>query len=670
MLYIDVILPIAIDTYLTYSVQNLENDILGRFVIVPFRNTTTIGLVVSTHNTKHQFEVREIIKIIYELPHIDLNTMQFLKATAHYNMSPIGIFYKMILGGMHTKPHRIGKFKVSKDEILDNEALQDISLSSHQMRIASSIVANLQQYGVHVLHGVTGSGKTETYLYIAKKVIESGKQVLVLLPEILLSTQLSVRFKKYFREIGIWHSGVKQSDKSSTWHRIQRSYDDASMIKFVAGARSALYLPMHNIGLIIVDEEHDTSFKQEENPLYQARDMAIIRAKYHNIPIILSSATPSIQTIYNAKKGRYYYHKLEQRYSLSGIPNVEILDIRQNTLRSTCNSKQNTLPIIHPYSLQAIQYTLQKGEQVMLFINKRGYANVLMCSSCGARIGCEKCNVPLTYHKTKNIVLCHYCGYNHQLEYSCPACNSINSIRLYGLGIEKVKEELDKLLPNYESTVLSSDFVINKSNNILSEIENGKIKVIIGTQILSKGFHFPNLQLIIVIDSSSTPLISDIRALEKTYQNLYQLIGRAGREKDNARIILQTHEPTHWFVQSIINMNYDNFVKQEMQNRKNALMPPFAKLCSMSIQHQDQKTALQSIRAIEDIMRSENKKHNVVVMGTSECPIFRLNGTFRYRIILQSQHNMAIQNFLNNVFHKHPNIRKKMKIDIDPYSFI
>ncbi|AWD33533.1 Primosomal protein N' [Candidatus Fokinia solitaria] len=671
MLYVNMILPIAVDTHFVYSVQSSKDNVLGRFAAVPFKNTTTIGLIISINNDKkHQFRIREAIKILHELPAVHSNMIRFLEATARYNMYPVGVFYKMILGGMHTKAHRIGKFKINKAETADDKLPQNISLSPQQMEIASSISANLQQYCVHVLHGVTGSGKTETYLNVAKKVIDSGKQVLVLLPEILLSTQLSARFKKYFGEIGIWHSEIKQSDRNATWHRVQRGYDDIPMIKFVAGARSALYLPMHNIGLIIVDEEHDTSFKQEENPLYQARDMAILRAKHHDIPIILSSATPSIQTLYNAFKNKYRYYELTQKYSLTDLPHIQIADIRKNALQSMLHSKQRALPIIHSESLQEMQRTLHRGEQVMLFINRRGYANILMCNSCGARIGCQRCNVPLTYHKAKNIVLCHYCGYHHSLQYSCPVCNDANGIRLYGLGIEKVKEELDKLLPDHESAFLSSDLTVNKSANILSKIENGEIKIIVGTQILSKGFHFPNLQLIVVIDSSGTPLISDIRALEKTYQNLYQLIGRAGREKSNAKIILQTHEPTHWFVQSIINMDYGNFVKQEIQNRESASMPPFTKLCTITVQHQNEKTALQLIDTVENTMRSTNNKYDVVIMGASECPIFRLNSMFRYRIILQSRRNMAIQNFLNDIFHKHPNIRKKIKIDIDPYSFI
>ncbi|CAL7960071.1 Primosomal protein N' [Alphaproteobacteria bacterium] len=677
---VTVLLPLALDQCFTYSFNDERKLVSGQLVVVPFRNTKLVGMVVENAIPAENMldkKLREIDEVL-DLPPISLSTQQFMKWVADYNMAYVGMVLKMMLSISKAEYRKIAKLCRTQNNIpaliLSDATLYtkcEVSLSIAQQKVVDVIkndIGSCKKNAIYVLDGVTGSGKTEVYLDIAKDILASGGQVLMLVPEILLTAQLTSRFQERINthKLFSWHSAITNKQKCEIWYGVQQG-----RINFIIGARSALFLPFSNLHFIVVDEEHDSSFKQEEGVVYNARDMAVMRANIENIPIILSSATPSTETIYNVRQNKYSYFYLEQRYSGVELPKVLIVDMKDIVQKKTM--QRNGPPSaswIHTTTQQYIADTIKAKKQAMLFINRRGYAPVSMCTGCGNKIKCKNCQFWLVYHKYKNILQCHYCGISVPCTPKCEQCSSEGNIITYGPGVEKIEEEIRFLFPEAKIEIATSDTITSpaKAREMIDNITHGDVDILIGTQLLAKGLHFNKLQLVVVIDANPHYLGADIRVLEKTYQLLHQVMGRAGRGKEQGQIILQTHEPDNALLKYIAAYNREGFMELELQNRQIAKVPPFTRLAMITISAKDEIKLLTVLKQLSSHIPTSND--NLLILGPAPAPLMQLRNFFRYRFIIRADKKINVQKTIKEWLSNAklpPNF--KIKIDIDPHTF-
>ncbi len=694
---IDVLLPTPLDRTFTYVLDEDREYCIGQWVIVPFGNKEFIGLiwnetVIEGNSYIHQAisigKIRNVKVVLKSLPHLKSTMHEFISWVARYNVAPLGAVFKMVLGLANKEMLKLaGKLEEiqSSGAIYDEANSVDLSFNSNfllneeQQEVASQILATSNQYTVSVIDGVTGSGKTEVYLKVAQEIMELGGQVLVLVPEIVLTTQLAERFKMRLgiSNLAEWHSNANSSSKSKIWYSLQ-----IGKINFIVGARSALFLPFSNLRLIIVDEEHDNSFKQEEGVIYNARDMAILRAKLEDIPIILASATPSIDTILSAKKAKFNYYTLENRYSGVVLPKIELVDLNKTnkkedlTLSKTDNlnnQKKSAKKVdnnLHDYTRDQIINFYNNGKQSLLFINRRGYAPIIFCNSCSEKVKCPNCQFWLVYHKAKNIAQCHYCSYNIPYNSRCNNCDKENTIVNYGAGVERIAEEVSTFLPQARLLTVTSDTMstYSKAQKAIQSITEGKVDIIIGTQIIAKGLHFSNLQLVVILGGDISNVGGDIRSLERTYQLLYQVIGRAGREKERGTVLVQTHEPLNPLLKCLVNGKKQDFTDLELQYRKEANMPPFTRLAIIHFTSSNEGKLIEYAEMIAKFAPDMSDK--LIVWGPSPSPLTILNKKFRYRFIVKAEKNINLQKIIKNWISVCPIPNSvKVKIDIDPYNF-
>ncbi len=491
---------------------------------------------------------------------------------------------------------------------------------------------------------------------------EVNAQVLILLPEIVLTSQLVNRVRSQTSgNIAEWHSGLTPKARRNNWLSIANG-----SAQIIIGARSALFLPYKNLKLIIVDEEHDSSFKQEQGIIYNARDMAIILAKLENIPIILSSATPLLETIYHVKKGNYNHVKLTKRFGGAELPQIKVV-----------NNKQ----WISNELFEGIKQTIEKKQQVMLFLNRRGYAQLAVCKKCGYKISCSNCTIWLTYHKKKNVLLCHHCSYQSKLPEKCSNCQSEQSLLLYGVGIERLVEEIVKLIPNAKTAIISSD---QKSlGSVIDSVLKEEVNIIIGTQVIAKGHNFPKLTLVGVINADLGLENSDLRAAEKTYQLLHQVAGRSGRFNEKGTVIVQTNNPESLIIKALQQQKRDLFYEVELESRRKAKMPPFSRLIALIVCSKDQFATQKAASEITSFLHDQcsatipsalsfqcvTRKEELEIFGPSPAAINFLNNKYRYRVLLKihSKHSLFIKKKLKHCCNLSSNIA--ITIDVDPVSF-
>ncbi|MAT21918.1 MAG: primosomal protein N', partial [Rhodobiaceae bacterium] len=452
-------------------------------------------------------------------------------------------------------------------EELEKQIYLDTKINfTHQQKLAmSDLLASLKEQKVTLIDGITGSGKTELYLEAATKILNQGKQVLIMLPEITLTQEFIKIFRGRFKnQIGEWHSGLSEGNRKQVWFDILNK-----KIKLIVGARSSLFLPFADLGMIVVDEEHDQSYKQDEGVIYNARDMAISRASFENIPIDLVSAVPSIETYENIKKRKYSYSRIFNRYKNAQLPKHQIIDLNKYKL--------NNQSWISSKTIEKAKSHLENGDQVLFFINRRGFSPYVFCQNCLKVYSCPHCSINLVYHKNKKKLLCHYCGFTTSLKRTCDrnisgSCKFI----LSGPGVEKIFEEVKNFFPNYQTLIFSSDTMNKKkSSNDLQKIINNEVKILIGTQLISKGYHFPNLNCIVVLDIDLSSLGHDLRGAEKNLQLYHQLSGRAGRTGKPAIVYFQTYNLKSDTISKLTNSDPFVFLENELQLRKKNNLPPF-----------------------------------------------------------------------------------------------
>lgn len=543
-----------------------------------------------------------------------------------------------------------------------NAAYKKVNLTDEQKEAAVQLVGEIGSgFNVTLLDGVTGSGKTEVYFEAVARALELGQQVLILVPEIGLTSQWLGRFERRFGvKPAKWHSALGNRERIDTWKAVIEG-----RAKVLVGARSALFLPYQNLGLIVVDESHDQSFKQEDAVNYQGRDMAIVRAKYEQIPIILSTATPDLETVVNVEEGKYDIVELKSRFAAAVLPEIKIIDLKQDKpVRGSWG-----VSWLAPTLANALKENLERQEQSMLFLNRRGYAPLVICRDCGHRIQCPNCTAWLTEHRRVGNLVCHHCGYVTPIPKECPECHSETGLTACGPGVERVAEEVKFRFPTARVKILSSDITTNfaEVSQVIHEMEEGNVDILIGTQILAKGHHFPSLTLVGIVDADLGLMGSDLRASERTFQLLSQVAGRAGRGEKKGTVYLQTLYPENAVLQALVENNREKFLALEKKTRRLLKMPPFGKLAAVIVsgpnQEETEKTALW-------LGQTAPNNEFVSTLGPAPAPIFMLRNKFRYRLLLKTAKNIRIQDVLRDWLKriKIPG-RVRVEVDIDPYSF-
>ena len=626
---------------------------LGDYVEVPFGNSKTIGVVWDDFekNQFKKFKTKKVIKKL-NLPNLNKKMVKFINWFSEYNIIPKGMALKLSLSSNDILE------KFPEDELKNfsnHHKKKEFELTKSQEESLKKLEKKNNEFRVHVVQGVTGSGKTIVYFHAIKKILERSKQCLILLPEIGLISQFEKKFTEFFGfNPAVWHSGITPRKRKIIWSGVVNN-----KLKVVIGARSSLFLPFKNLGLIVVDEEHDQSFKQDEGVIYNARDMAISRAYFENFPINLVTSIPSLETFNNIKKGKFSVSKISERFKKASLPNYEIINLNKTKLEpNSWLSKE---------IIEKVKLHLSKNDQILFFVNRRGFSPNVFCKKCLKIFSCPNCSINMVYHKTKEILLCHYCGYKSKINTECKDNKSCDLV-FYGPGVERIAEEVKKKFPTKNQLIFSSD-TMNKKNSkdLLKQIVDNNIQILVGTQLISKGFHFPHLNCIVVVDIDLNSQGHDLRGTEKNLQLYHQLSGRAGRAGKPATVYFQTYNLNKNMITDITNDNPEIFLEKELELRKLNGLPPFQRFISLIITGLNEKKTEQEANRfkiyIEKILDGK-------VLGPVNSPIFRIRKKFRVRLLIRSKKTLNIQKklaflisnfkFLNGI---------KLTVDVDPINF-
>ena len=642
-----VLLPKVFNYPFTYN-SNTECKI-GDLVEIPFGSKREIGVIWKNNYIEPKnLKLKKISKITEYS--IDRKLVDFIEWFSSYNMVSMGLVLKMVIGGtdkfirikdslIKIKKKKIKKFKLNEEQNTALEYLQKVN----------------NKFDVSVLQGTTGSGKTLVYFQRIKKIIEKNEQALVLLPEIFLTNDFKSRFEDYFGfEPAIWHSKITPKQKRIIWQGIINN-----RIKILVGARSALLLPFKKLGLIIVDEEHDTSYKQDEGVIYNARDMAISRAKFENIPIHLVTAVPSIETFKNVCSKKYRHIKILKRYNDIPLPKTKIINLNLKKLKKR-SIADDTINLVKKY--------LENGNQVLFFLNRRGYAPYLVCKNCGLKQVCSNCSLYLTFHKIKNKAICHHCSFEKKIESKCKLEGQCDFI-MYGPGVEKIFSEIKDIFPSKKIKIFSSDYLKKKEvvKKFFKEIKDNKIDILVGTQMISKGFNFPKLNCIVVVDADFSGRGYDLRSTEKNIQLYQQLSGRAGRFSKDSIVIYQTLTPEDLTLNKLIKDRSEELLANELILRKKNKLPPFSRLIAVIISSKDRGLSLQGAREIKVKLDQIN---DLQVLGPVDSPLLKIKKNFRSRLLIRFNNQFLLQKKISKLINGlkiSPKI--KLTVDVDPINF-
>jgi len=648
---VPILLPNIFNHPFTY-----ESDInlkVGDYVVVPFGKSKITGVVWDEFekNNSRKFKIKSVLKKLNVSP-LKKTTIKFLNWFSEYNIIPKGMALKLVL----LSSNAVEKLPKGTHKIFETNIKKNlIKLSEEQKNSLKKMKLASQKFRVHVLQGTTGSGKTMVYFEALKDIINKGFQGLILLPEIGLTGEFKKKFIEFFGFTpAVWHSGITKKNKEIIWSGVVNGE-----IKVVIGARSSLFLPFKKLGLIIVDEEHDQSYKQDEGVTYNARDMAISRASFENIPINLITAVPSIETYENVKKGKYSISKLEKRYQNASLPNYEIINLNDTKLE-----KQSWLS---KKILEKVKFHLDKNDQVLFFLNRRGFSPHVLCNKCFNSYSCPNCSINLVYHKNKNNLLCHYCGFKSSLKRNCVKdkhCEFIFS----GPGVERIFEEVKKNFPSKIIEIFSSDTMNKKdSSQKLEKIINNEVQILVGTQLISKGFHFPNLNCIVVVDIDLSSQGHDLRGAEKNLQLYHQLSGRAGRTGKPATVYFQTYNNDTKMIDDITNKDPDIFLERELEIRKKNKLPPFQRFVSLILTGENENKLEKEALNFKNFIETKIEGR---VLGPVNAPIFRLKRKFRVRLLIRGIKSMKVQSSIAKIISNYKFATGiKLSVDVDPINF-
>ncbi|MES2984331.1 MAG: primosomal protein N' [Pseudomonadota bacterium] len=666
-----VLMPALVETPFDYLVPPGTAE--GALVEAKLAGRSLIGAVWGKTSSeapareagKKAFTLKPITRVMGDIPPLSVSFRQWIDWIGDFTLAPKGAVLSLCglahAGKTPKKPYAAAPFAITLPVLTDA-----------QNAVAQAMMAGDSK--PTLLDGVTGSGKTEVYFHAIAQAIAAGKQVLVLLPEIALTHQWLERFEKTFgARPCAWHSRMTPVAKARAWQGVARG-----QVPVVVGARSALFLPFAALGLIIVDEEHDPSYKQEDGVLYHARDMAVVRARFEKIPILLVSATPALETLENVREGKYRALHLPERFGAAGLPTVRMIDMRLDPPERG--------EFLSPLVKQAMQATLARGEQVLLFLNRRGYAPLLLCRACGHRFECAQCSAWLVVHGKRELgkdasphssLHCHHCGHREPMPQACPSCAAdAEKLAACGPGVERIAEEAVAMVASSgwqmagdgrtpRVTLLSSDETI--AADTWAQIEAGSIDILVGTQMVAKGHHFPRLTLVVVVDADVGLSGADLRAGERSYQLLHQLGGRAGRGDLAGTVLVQTYTPEHPVMQSLVAHDRDRLMALEANERRAGGWPPFGQLAAILLDGVDEATVRAAGQALA---RSAPVDARLTVLGPAPAPLSKLRGQYRYRLLVKAKPGIHLQKTLRNWLagQKFPGVR--VKVDVNPYYFM
>ncbi len=727
---VGVLLTLPFHKAFDYLVPKGMSIAIGDFVEVPFGNRTEIGVVwdVGTPESDGGLAEAKLKFIRHKIENYHLNTAirKFIDWAADYNMYPKGLVLKMAMSSkdalnplqsytayvpslieLEKSGLRMTEARLKVMKCADVNEPKMLSELADEAGVSSSVVKSLADAGVlnpieikrkfefdmpnpdhpgyeltinqtkaadvltskvakgfsvTLLDGVTGSGKTEVYFEAVAETLRKGKQVLVLVPEISLTAQWIRRFKTRFGvKPAIWHSSLGDKIRRDTWREVCKG-----RVKVLVGARSGLFLPFANLGMIIVDEEHEQSYKQEEGVNYQARDMAVVRSKMEDIPLILASATPSLESLVNVEAGRYECVELHNRFAEAKLPEISAVDMT----KSKPEKGEWGMSFLSPQLVKAIEKNLKNEEQTLLFLNRRGYAPLTLCRTCGHRINCPRCSAWLTDHRKEGRLVCHHCGYSIDMPEKCPECGDVDSLAPCGPGVERLAEEVHSRFPEARISIIASDTMDNPEvfAAMVKAVEEKEIDILVGTQILAKGHHFPMLTLVGVVDADLGLAGGDLRASEKTFQLMSQVAGRAGRDEREGRVLLQTYQIENGVIQALVHNDRKKFVELEKEQRKYLNMPPYGKLAALIISSSNLEALERFCYAISRIAPRSDR---VQILGPAPAPLSQLRGKYRYRFLLKTPKNVKIQDVIKGWLDKiEVPSYIKLEVDVDPYSFM
>lgn len=658
-LFVNVLLPLPFDNPFTYKNPHFELSV-GHIVQVSFGNRHVWGMVAQVGVKKPDIaeaKIKEILQVNQQLI-LDEKLVTFIDWIANYNLAKKGLVLKSFIGVINANKNKKPNYQ-AKEQMIDCAKFVLKDLSPKQQKVTQDILAQIDEKvtAINLLDGVTGSGKTEIYFAAIAKILREDKgQILILLPEIALTSQLLSRFEQAFGfKAALWHSKITPKEKREIFYGLI-----SGKTKVLIGARSALLLPFKALKLIVVDEEHDASFKQEDIFNFNARDMAVLKAKLENFVVILSSATPSLETYINAQNGKYHNFVLDEQFNQK-TNKIDLIDLRK--------SKLPAQEFISLELREEIAKNLANKQQSLLFLNRRGYAPVTLCKSCGQKVDCPNCSSHLVAHKNKKGVaklMCHYCGFDDDFSSKCRLCGSDDGLINIGVGAQRVKEEVERLFPSAKLALVTSDTVTNfkEVDSLVRDIADGKIDIIIGTQLIAKGYDFPNLTLVGIVDADSGFYSSELKSMERSFQLLKQVIGRAGRSEKRGRIFIQTYNPQNLIFEQIAKQDKQSFYDFEIQSRELLNMAPFTKMASFVISSFNENNALAFARKMVSIFPFNEQ---VEVFGPAAMPLLKFRNRYHYRIFLKVEKKVNLQKLINSVLNslEIPN-NIRIKVDIDP----
>ena len=717
---VPVLVPMPAERPYSYMVPEGMNVQPGSIVRVPLGPREVAGIVCEGETDAIDARKLREISEVFDCPPVGGDMLRFMRWAADYTLSPPGMVARMVLrvpaafdpepsvpglrysGG---EPERMTDARARVMELARDGLAWTRSGLAHAAGVSMTVVDGLKTQGifeeillpppavvakpdidyaratlsedqqaaaemlseaveadcfsVSLLDGVTGSGKTEVYFEAVAKAIEQGKQVLILLPEIALTQQFLDRFHDRFgAKPAEWHSDLAPRTRERVWRQIAEG-----TVRVVAGARSALFLPFKELGLIVVDEEHDPAYKQEDRVFYNARDMAVVRGHISGFPVVLASATPSIESQVNAEQGRYKRIKLYGRYAEAALPDLKTIDMRR--------SPPPPGRFLSPALTEAVGKTVERGEQALLFLNRRGYAPLTLCRVCGHRFQCPQCSSWLVEHRFRGQLMCHQCGYHEPTPQACPECGTLDHLVACGPGVERIAEEVAATFPEARIIVLSSDMAggVKRLRLELDAIAKGEADIVIGTQLVAKGHNFPNMTLVGVVDADLGLANGDPRAAERTFQLLNQVTGRAGRTGRKSLGLIQTYQPDHPVMRAIVSGDADAFYAREIEERERSALPPFGRLAALIISADNRADAENHARALR---RAAPSASEVSVLGPAEAPLALVRGRHRFRILVHGTKRADIQGFIRALLASGPKEKGsiRVQVDIDPQSFL
>ncbi len=720
---VPVVIPVALDQTYDYILPEEMAAEAGTFVLVPFGAQTRIGVVWDRQigpggDRKKLKAVAELL----DAPPIPELSRRLAEWVARYTLTPLGMVVRMMMNAPavfeparprfgvrlasgageppRMTPARKRALEVAGDGLIRaksalaaeancstgvidglvaagvlvevaiperrfprpdphhaaNEFNGDQAAAVHAMRAA----VDAKSFSATLLDGVTGSGKTEVYFEAVARTLEQDRQALIMLPEIALTSQFMDRFKRRFGAPPVeWHSALSGPERGRVWKACA-----TGEARVVVGARSALFLPFADLGLIVVDEEHDPGFKQEDRAHYQARDMAVVRGNLGRHPVILASATPSVESHVNARTGRYRHVTLPGRFSGVEMPDVAAIDLRK--------APPDRGKWLSPVLIGAIEETLAAGQQSLLFLNRRGYAPLTLCRTCGHRIDCPQCTAWLVEHRFRRRLNCHHCGFSLPIPEKCPKCGEPGSLVACGPGVERIAEEIGERFPDAKVALLSSDLIpgLTEMREVIRTIEAGEVQIVIGTQLVAKGHHFPDLATVGVVDGDlGLSQGADPRAAERTFQLLFQVTGRAGRAFAKGRGYVQTHMPEHPVMEAIIKGDREAFLEREIRQRQAALLPPFGRLAALIMSAREQGLAERFAR---EVALRAPPADRIEVLGPAEAPLAVIRGRHRWRLLVKAPRDIDLQAYLRAWLAVLPEVKGDLRltVDVDPYGFL